>query len=211
LSYTHHDLLDSAALLGETALFAVLQRLKDFPHVILYLPTYRDDGGDFLAGACFDFYALNEMCKRLNAVFVVKWHLATNLHTDKYESGLRDLDNIVVLDPAVSDVMPIMSLSSILVTDYSSAMFDFLLLRRPIIRFCFDEDAYRSARDFYEAPIANLPGCKVMDFPQLLDSLQSTLASRQPEGGSEQILRQYNQNLDHDACFSVARFASNLD
>ena len=68
-----------------------------------------------------------------------------------------------------------------LVTDYSSVMFDFAVTGRPIVLFCFDLERYRDVlRGFYFDFEAEAPGPLVVDEEALLDVL-----SRPAEAAAE--------------------------
>ncbi|WP_326561289.1 bifunctional glycosyltransferase/CDP-glycerol:glycerophosphate glycerophosphotransferase [Micromonospora sp. NBC_01796] len=59
--------------------------------------------------------------------------------------------------------------ADVLVTDYSSAMFDYGTLDRPIVIYAPDWDAYRLARGVYFDVTAEPPGAVATSFPDLLD------------------------------------------
>ncbi|MFC0507713.1 bifunctional glycosyltransferase/CDP-glycerol:glycerophosphate glycerophosphotransferase [Micromonospora costi] len=59
--------------------------------------------------------------------------------------------------------------ADVLVTDYSSAMFDYAVLDRPIVIYAPDWEAYRLARGVYFDVTAEPPGAVAMTFPDLLD------------------------------------------
>ncbi|MFU8870925.1 bifunctional glycosyltransferase/CDP-glycerol:glycerophosphate glycerophosphotransferase [Micromonospora sp. SL4-19] len=63
--------------------------------------------------------------------------------------------------------------ADVLVTDYSSAMFDYAVLDRPIVVYAPDWDAYRVTRGVYFDLIAEPPGAVALDFPALLDVFRS--------------------------------------
>ncbi|MGC4893754.1 bifunctional glycosyltransferase/CDP-glycerol:glycerophosphate glycerophosphotransferase [Micromonospora sp. DT31] len=63
--------------------------------------------------------------------------------------------------------------ADVLVTDYSSAMFDYAVLDRPIVVYAPDWDAYRVARGVYFDLLAEPPGAVARDFPGLLEVFRS--------------------------------------
>ncbi|MFE9692566.1 CDP-glycerol glycerophosphotransferase family protein [Micromonospora sp. NPDC005806] len=79
-----------------------------------------------------------------------------------------------VLDVSTCDRVEDLYLAAdVLVTDYSSAMFDYAVLDRPIVVYAPDWDAYRVARGVYFDLIAEPPGAVALDFPGLLDVFSS--------------------------------------
>ncbi|MFI7076293.1 CDP-glycerol glycerophosphotransferase family protein [Micromonospora sp. NPDC049903] len=63
--------------------------------------------------------------------------------------------------------------ADVLVTDYSSAMFDYAVLDRPIVVYAPDWDAYRLTRGVYFDVTAEAPGAVARTFPDLLDVFRS--------------------------------------
>ncbi|SCL17234.1 bifunctional glycosyltransferase/CDP-glycerol:glycerophosphate glycerophosphotransferase [Micromonospora inyonensis] len=82
-------------------------------------------------------------------------------------------------DPRVTDVSgydPVEDLylaADVLVTDYSSAMFDYAVLDRPIVLYAPDREAYRLARGVYLDVTAEPPGAVATTFAGLLDVFRS--------------------------------------
>ncbi|WP_328422902.1 bifunctional glycosyltransferase family 2 protein/CDP-glycerol:glycerophosphate glycerophosphotransferase [Micromonospora sp. NBC_00389] len=60
-------------------------------------------------------------------------------------------------------------IADVLVTDYSSAMFDYAVLDRPIVLYAPDWEAYRLARGVYFDVTAEPPGAVAVTFADLLD------------------------------------------
>ncbi|WP_084040092.1 CDP-glycerol glycerophosphotransferase family protein [Demequina sp. NBRC 110053] len=63
--------------------------------------------------------------------------------------------------------------SDALITDYSSAMFDYTLLDRPIVLFCYDWDDYRWSRGAYFDITADAPGQVVFDAEALAETMRT--------------------------------------
>jgi len=138
-------------------------KLKTF----LYMPTFRDVGGDFFVSAGFDFDLLNKTMAEIKGVFYIKVH--PNAGLDGF--CLDEYKNIKVV-PASTDPYPLMSYVDVLITDYSSIYIDFLLLDKPILFFAFDLPHYlASCRDMYFDYEEVTPGKRATDFQQLLASL----------------------------------------
>lgn len=63
--------------------------------------------------------------------------------------------------------------ADVLVTDYSSAMFDYAVLDRPIVVYAPDRDAYLLARGVYFDVTAEPPGAVALTFAELLEVFRS--------------------------------------
>ncbi len=111
------------------------------------MPTFRDSNNDFLMNAGLDAGQLESICEKLDAVFVIKMHI--NSPPSDFEKEIASSSRIIILRSRI-DVYPLMAFADLLVTDYSSVMFEFILTRKPVVLFAFDAKSYTTTcRDFY--------------------------------------------------------------
>ncbi|MFE9652059.1 CDP-glycerol glycerophosphotransferase family protein [Micromonospora sp. NPDC006431] len=134
--------------------------------VVLYAPTHREH----LPGWRPPFDP-----DRMRAVLGPSGRLLMRSHyfhdRDRRPRG-RFADG--VLDVSDHDRVEDLYLAAdVLVTDYSSAMFDYAVLDRPIVVYAPDWDAYRVARGVYLDVLVEPPGAVALDFPALLDVFRS--------------------------------------
>jgi CDP-ribitol ribitolphosphotransferase len=129
--------LDPAALAAARG--RVLERHPELRGrtVVLFAPTLRGRGAAKHSARELDGLRLRE-CLPPNYALAVKAH--PNVARDDLPSQGFD----VVIDPD-EDMNELLAATDVLVTDYSSAVFEFALLRRPIVYLVGDIDAY--ARD----------------------------------------------------------------
>ncbi|MBA1287706.1 CDP-glycerol glycerophosphotransferase family protein [Pseudomonas japonica] len=141
---------------------------KGYSKVFMYMPTYRDTKADFIESSSVDFVDLDKRLKEANHCLVLKLHPATKLLLD-----LAKLTNIKQVN-GLFDVYPFLPFVDVLITDYSSIYFDFVLLDRPIIFFAFDLQCYMSScRGMYLDYNSVTPGDKVKTYGELCDSMFS--------------------------------------
>ncbi|MDD6879755.1 MAG: CDP-glycerol glycerophosphotransferase family protein [bacterium] len=121
--------------------------------IILFAPTYR---GTSLPKATYDFDMLNldEIYNNLKDeyVFIFKWHPAiynnisrgiiNSYDLSKYKNFYYDLSSY-------RDINDLLLISDILITDYSSVIFDYALLNKPVIYFTYDLELYEKDRGLY--------------------------------------------------------------
>ncbi|MFQ2739544.1 CDP-glycerol glycerophosphotransferase family protein [Aeromonas caviae] len=142
----------------------------DKKFTFLYAPTWRDSGADFISDSGIDFYKINDLLVKLDAVLLIKLHSATKLNCD-----IDNFDRIVTIDnqqdPCIS-----MAQADCLITDYSSMYFDYLVMDRPIIFYPFDKIEYLNGREFYFDYDQYTPGLKAMTFTALLSSIEQVAA-----------------------------------
>jgi CDP-glycerol glycerophosphotransferase len=144
--------------------------------VVLYAPTFRDDqpgsrGGRFR----FDLpFSLEQFVDSLDTdvVLLLRMHvLIENRITIP-----TDLEHRVIDVTAYPEIQDLYMASDVLVTDYSSAFFDYAILRRPIVFYAYDLERYRDQlRGFYLDYSDELPGPIVEDPDALWQALRSAL------------------------------------
>jgi CDP-glycerol glycerophosphotransferase len=118
--------------------------LKKGEPVVLYAPTWRGT----LGSATLDLQMLSEAVTRLAGL---KCQLVFRGHYFS-EQQLEKLALPVTIASYDVDTSELLAVTDILVTDYSSILFDFLPLRRPIIYFAYDVDEYSEQRGLYLRP-----------------------------------------------------------
>ena len=92
--------------------------------------------------------------------------IANALDLRGYEDFAIDVSNY-------SDISELYLISDCLITDYSSVMFDYGVLKRPQIFFAYDLDKYaKDLRGFYLDYHKDLPGPIYQDAYQLAEDLQ---------------------------------------
>ncbi|MFE9686147.1 CDP-glycerol glycerophosphotransferase family protein [Streptomyces sp. NPDC006285] len=119
---------------------------------LLYAPTYRDYPRD--VSAQFD---LARFCDALGPEFVVLLRAHYFLDGD---AGLRRAvaDGRLIDVTSLRDTEDVCLASDALITDYSSIMFDYANLDRPIVTYADDWDVYRDTRGVYFDLLAEPPG-----------------------------------------------------
>lgn len=127
---------------------------KEFKNkkIILFAPTYR---GVNLAKATYDFNKIDfdKMYNELkdDYILIVKWHPAIY---DKIKLGKIKIDYSKYKDFIYDfsdkrDINDILLITDILITDYSSVIFDYFLLNKPVIYYTYDLEEYKKERGLY--------------------------------------------------------------
>jgi CDP-ribitol ribitolphosphotransferase len=129
-------------------------RLPGERRVILWAPTFR---GDRITDARHrDDLDLHALRRELGEDHVVLVRLHPFVRARIHISA--DLAGFAVDVSDHPDINALMLVSDILVTDYSSAIFEFSLLERPMAFFAPDLDAYERERGFYFDYRSGVPG-----------------------------------------------------
>ena len=131
-----------------------------FPHIagkklVLYAPTFRNEDNEALRRN-----PPAPIRPRINAIrFETRLapHYVPVFRAHYYIRGGYELD-APWLDASFWPLHEALSLADVLITDYSSIFFDFLLFRRPVLFFPYDLEEYTAKRGFYAPYETFVPG-----------------------------------------------------
>lgn len=130
--------------------------------MILYMPTFRKSETLFFDD--FDKDDFQEFLEENNVLFCIKLHPKSKLNE---EFKNIQSENIMMINKD-ADPYVFLKLADVLITDYSSIYFDYLLLDRPIIFFAYDLKEYlNDSREMYFDYDEFTPGEKVWDYQGL--------------------------------------------
>ncbi|QLK86826.1 teichoic acid ribitol-phosphate polymerase TarL [Staphylococcus sp. 17KM0847] len=139
--------------------------------VILFAPTFRGNGH---RTAHYPFFKINfaklaELCRNKNAVVLFKMHpfVRNRLSIPKeYQQYFIDVSTF-------REVNDILFITDVLISDYSSLVYEFALFGRPMLFYAFDLEDYITSRDFYEPYESFVPGKIVESFDALITALEN--------------------------------------
>lgn len=132
--------------------------------VILYAPTFRDDGLNS-AEVMLDI-------DRLYTEFADEYVLMLRLHPAIQGKFVNQYPDFVIDVSGYPDIHRLLIVTDVLITDYSSIPFEFALLGRPMIFFAYDLEEYEVARGFWEDYERLVPGPVVKDIDDLVDVMK---------------------------------------
>ncbi len=182
---------------------AIVQHRARGGKALLYAPTFRDNGSHPTDDGSLDIARLSDFARRHDLLVVLKLHPFLAARTSALSAP-----NVLQVSP-VSDIYPLLSLFDLLLTDYSSIYFDYLLLDRPIVFYPYDMDAYRAGRELLFDYDAMTPGPRALDFDALLAALAATLNG--PDTHAEARKRVRDLVHDHRDGRSMARLWEQLN
>jgi CDP-glycerol glycerophosphotransferase len=138
--------------------------------VVLYAPTYRRNVTDPLALQIEFPYrraaeALKERFPGLEPVFWERKH-HQDINSYDAEAGVLDVSGY-------PDMQELLAAADILITDYSSSIWDFALLGRPAFLYVPDLAEYETVDRGFFTPIEEWPGILCRDDAELEDALRS--------------------------------------
>lgn len=136
--------------------------------VILYAPTFRKDNS-------LEVYDLNysKILKKIEDKFGGKWVFLVRLHPHLISKSSQLFNGENVIDvTSYDDIQELLSISNILISDYSSLMFDFTLTQRPCFLYIPDIDEYISNDRKLYFNIEELPFISATCSDDLLDKIE---------------------------------------
>ncbi len=154
--------------------------IADGVTAVLYTPTWRDDlvlTGD---GPDFELRVdLADFGSRLGAdhVLLLRLHRMVSSRPDLARSGVQDVSRY-------PDVRDLYLAADLMVTDYSSTMFDFAVTGKPMLFFTYDLDRFRDeTRGFYVDLAATAPGPLLATSSEVVSAIrdiEAVAAAHQP-------------------------------
>jgi CDP-glycerol glycerophosphotransferase len=186
--------------------------IADDVTAVLYAPTWRDDvlfaGGDGEIALQLDAEALVDALGPANCLLLRLHYMLTGRLRAMEHPAIRD----VSFHPDIADLY---LAADVLITDYSSAMFDFAVTGKPQIFFTYDLADYRdSLRGFYFDFAPEAPGpllettAEVIHALGDLPALSATYAERYERFGARYCHLDDGHATDRVVDWLVARLAA---
>lgn len=168
--------------------------------IILYAPTWRDDNREILNEISkLDVLKAFEKIKNEKIKILIRAHY----NTQKYNTDSKCID---VTD--YPDMQELLCAADILITDYSSCMWDFSLMYKPCFIYATDIDQYKQERDFY-TPMSEWPFPIATNTDELINNI---LNFNQEE--YVQKVKQHHKDLgsfeDGHACERVCKLIEDI-
>lgn len=148
---------------------------KEYPmckgkKVILFAPTYRGKGKKNAAYPyeLIDFESLYQLCGK---EYVVLFKMHPWVHDavplkKKYADRFADVGKY----PNINDLFYI---TDLLITDYSSNIFEYSLMKKPMLFFAFDKVQYSFSRGFHRPYEESAPGKVCYTFEEVLEAIRT--------------------------------------
>ena len=149
-----------------------LQQLRADKKLIVFMPTYRDNGQNEHP---IDWPELQQFLLQHNAIFVMKTHpFLAPFDELRQQEGCDRIFHY----PGRFNVYPWLADADLLITDYSSVAFDFLLCNKPVLHFMYDIDQYARVRGQFAIGKEDfIAGSVAENFGQWLEQMALDLTS----------------------------------
>ena len=164
-----------------------LLNIRRYNKILLYMPTFRQGYLDRIEGNVFDNlfnfekFSEEDFVNYLidnNYLLIVKLHpMEEELYKSKYSKYKNNIMFLSTekLEELEIDLYQILSSTDLLITDYSSIYFDYLLLNKPIVFINSDIEEYRKKRGILLEPYDYwTPGYKVNNQKGLVYAIEQS-------------------------------------
>jgi len=177
--------------------------------IILYAPTWRDnefyENGNYKFTSSLDFSKLRAAIGE-DTVVIVKYHY---LVTDKIDWSLYK--GFIYSCDLSYDISALYLVSDMMITDYSSVMFDYSILKRPMLFYCYDLEEYRdNLRGFYFDFLSEAPGPVVLTTEELIVAITQYDTSAYKEK-QEVFYQKYNHADDGKASRKITELIQQIE
>lgn len=136
--------------------------------IVMYTPTWKGTSISNPSGSINQIYEEIKVLQRLNP----DKNVLVKIHPYAYQLASRHQKLKQYLVPDEMDANFILGITDILITDYSSIFFDFMVTDKPIIFYAWDHELYSSYRGMYFDD-EELPGPILDDIKAVGKSLQT--------------------------------------
>lgn len=174
----------------------LLRKIKQYDKVFVYMPTWRDSQKDIFANG-FDLDKFNQTLQAINAIALMKPHVNTQIDVLQSYSNLEFIRETV-------DMYTILPFTDVLITDYSSVMYDYVLMPdKSIILFHYDYDTYTKEREFLFPIKENVIGKIVYSFDELIGVITTDDYKMDEIKRSQIIERFWGDTMKSDPCKNI--------
>ncbi len=186
LGYPRNDILS----LSQEQKSAIISKVCSTLHIpagkriIMYAPTFRDnDTLNAKYNHTFPF-DLNDFADSLgeDTILILRLHYLVSLTVGK------DIRSKNIVDASnYPDISELYLTADMLITDYSSVMFDYAITGKPMAFYMYDLSNYRDTLRGFYFDLSELPGPMTQDYAQMLQY------AKQPESFQTKYADKYRQ------------------
>ncbi|WP_433227668.1 bifunctional glycosyltransferase/CDP-glycerol:glycerophosphate glycerophosphotransferase [Actinomadura formosensis] len=175
VGYPRNDLLYSPDTDAVARSVRARLGIPEGKRVVLYAPTWRDD--QYYSRGRYK-HDMRLDLDRARAVLGDDHVLLVRLHSNVVDGVPEDPDGFVRDVSLYPDITELYLISDMMISDYSSVMFDYANTRRPMLFFTYDMADYRDRlRGFYFDFEAEAPGPLVETSDDLIDAIRDVDAA----------------------------------
>lgn len=180
----------------------IKQRLGVDPgkKVILYAPTWRELFSNYIEKEDLDVVLrvsdsinFEKLQKKLGDGYQILFRAH---HLDAEAMDISRYGEFIIDATEYENVNDLYIISDLMISDYSGTIFDFGVLKRPMVFYMFDRELYTTKLQGVNIDLDELPGIFVEKEEDLASAIKKQFAEFEYDGKYEQFNRKYNQYDD---------------
>lgn len=178
----------------------LIRSLNKYSKVYIYMPTWRDSQLDVFTEH-FDLVQLEAIMAKQNALMLLKPHPNTKVSEIKESAHIQFIKGTV-------DVYGLLPFTDVLITDYSSILYDYLLIpNKNVVLYLYDMEEYVKDRDFYYPFEENVCGKKVNTWEELVTVISDTNATLDQQERDRIVRKFWGQTMEEnqDVCANLLK------
>ena len=165
LTAPESEILDFVRRYEPESTSKLLGEFGKFAKVYIYMPTWRDSQREIFVQN-LDLQKLNEALSAKGELLLLKPHANTIV-----KDNISNCSNIRLID-SKSDVYSLLPFTDVLITDYSSILYDYILMPgKSVLLYLYDYAEYVKERDFYYPFDENVIGERAHDSDELIAAI----------------------------------------
>ncbi|MBQ0041376.1 MAG: CDP-glycerol glycerophosphotransferase family protein [Clostridiales bacterium] len=182
--YLNYD--DKALSITGYARFDALEDKSSEYNEILVMPTHRErlfgvEREVFVASEYYKRYMDLLNSERLHSILEkndmkLKFYLHPSIR-EQIDAYSSNSDRVEIIKYGEMPLDELMMRCKLLITDYSSILWDVLYMKKPAIFYQYDRDEYEQSWGSYIDLDKDLPGDNAVDLDSLLDNLEKSVAN----------------------------------
>lgn len=186
------------------ATVSLTDRMSKYDKVFIYMPTWRDSQRKVFTQS-MDLSQLNDILESKNALLLLKPHANTIV------DGVSDFSNISLIGSNV-DVYPLLPYTNVLITDYSSILYDYLIIPdKGVILYLYDYAEYINERDFYYPFDENVAGVRAHSFEELAECIRTDNYHIDADVRKDILTRFWGNSISMDSSAEIINYVQSIE
>lgn len=188
------EILDFLSRYESESSLNLLEEFGKFSKVYIYMPTWRDSQREIFVQN-IDLHKLNEALRTKGELLLLKPHVNTIVTVD-----FCHFSNIRLVD-SKADVYPLLPFTDVLITDYSSILYDYILMPgKGVLLYLYDYDEYVQERDFFYPFDENVIGERVSSSNELVAAILKGVPVLEEEARIALVNKFWGDSRNADSC-----------
>lgn len=188
------------------------EAVPGYDKIILYAPTFRDhEPTRLFPFPDMDKELLLEWLEKHRIFLCIRLHLYDQTG-DSWVQGMdRPGSRIRLLnEDRAGDIMEILNLFDVLITDYSSIYLDYLLTGNPMMFLPYDGEKYLQDRGMNFPYDRVTPGPKPKTFQEFLNSMESLLYNHNGYVRQQMDINRFFNEIQEPCCANICKYTREL-